>query len=235
MVPRIPQQDRIDDSELTPPYWRYFARLIRPFPDFDLFFARGLRERAVEKLRLAPGDRVMDLGCGPGASFPYLVEAVIESGLVVGVEISPEVVINARKRIQKHGWKNVHLITANALNLSFDEKFDAVLMMGAPDIYGSPAILKNLVRYLRLGARFAAFGAKLSRRPGAKRINPLFRSFVSKASFVSTPLLEFEPWGLLKEHSASFNVEECLFGLMFLAWGEMLVEEKPFSPALQRT
>ena len=76
---------RIDASIL-----RYLARLIRPFPDFDFFFVKHLRARAVEKLRLRPGDRVLDLGCGPGASFPYLHESVTESGVVVGVEISPE-------------------------------------------------------------------------------------------------------------------------------------------------
>jgi SAM-dependent methyltransferase len=215
--------EKIDDSHLTPPYWRYLARCIRPFPDFDLFFARNLRKRAVEKLRLVPGDRVLDVGCGAGASFRYLLGEVTELGLVVGVEISPEVVINAQKRIEKNGWKNVQVIAVSAQNLIVDEKFDALLMMGAPDIYGSPATLANLVRYLRPGARFAAFGAKLSRRFGVRGINPLFRSLFSKATFPSTPQLDFEPWLALKDRSVSFNVEERALGFMFLAWGEMTV------------
>jgi len=221
------RQEKIEPAELTPPYWRYLARLIRPFPDFDLFFVRHLRKRAVEKLRLAPGDRVLDAGCGPGGSFSNLQEAVAGAGLVVGVEISPEVVVNAQRRIQKHGWKNVHVVTANAENVSFDEKFDALLMMGAADIYASPAILANLVRYLRPGAHFAAFGAKFSRRIGAKLINPLFRFFVARASFASTPKVDFEPWRPLKDRSASFHIEEYFFGFMFLAWGELAPVEMP--------
>jgi|SRR5215470_263360 len=81
-------------QQVTPPYFRYLARLIRPFPDFDFSFIRPVRQKAVELLNLRHGDRVLDLGCGPGGSFPYLVAAVGPSGQVVGVEISPEVTIS---------------------------------------------------------------------------------------------------------------------------------------------
>jgi ubiquinone/menaquinone biosynthesis C-methylase UbiE len=92
----------LDNRELTPPYARYLVRLIRPFPNFDVFFMKPFRRKAVQLLQLNPGDRVLDGGCGPGGSFPYLVEAVGPSGEVVGVEISPEIAINARWRIEKN-------------------------------------------------------------------------------------------------------------------------------------
>jgi hypothetical protein len=37
------------DRELTPPYARYLVPLIRPFPNFDLFFVKSLRQRAVRR------------------------------------------------------------------------------------------------------------------------------------------------------------------------------------------
>ena len=88
-------------QERTPSYHR-LVRLARPFPDFDFFFIRALRQKAVRLLALRPGDRVLDLGCGLGGSFPNLVQAVGSSGEVVGVEISPEVVENARRR--REAW-----------------------------------------------------------------------------------------------------------------------------------
>jgi SAM-dependent methyltransferase len=205
--------------DLTPPYLRYLVKLIRPFPDFDFSFVKPLRQRAVQKLGLKPGNRVLDVGCGPGGSFPYLVDAVTESGQVIGVEISPEAVINAQQRVRKHGWTNVHVMTADALNVELEGRFDAVLMFGAPDIYASPKTLANLLPHLRNDARLVAFGAKLSERPWAKAINPAFRFLFSKATFVSTPPLEFEPWKPLEHHADSFAVEEHFFGWMFLAWG----------------
>jgi hypothetical protein len=86
------------NRELTPPYFRLVVRLIRPFPNFDLWFVKSIRRKAVELLHLNPGDRALDGGCGPGGSFPFLVNAVGPSGEVVGVEISPEVAINAFSR-----------------------------------------------------------------------------------------------------------------------------------------
>jgi SAM-dependent methyltransferase len=106
-------------SDLTPPYGR-LARLFRPFPDFDPFFIRPVRQKAVELLNLREGNRVLDVGCGPGGSFPYLVRAVGQSGQVVGVEISPEISINARRRIEKNGWRNVEVIEARCSGGSSD-------------------------------------------------------------------------------------------------------------------
>jgi len=52
-----------------------------------------------------------------GGSFPYLVEACGENGEVVGVEISPEVTTNTRRRISKNGWQNVKVIASSAQTL----------------------------------------------------------------------------------------------------------------------
>jgi hypothetical protein len=71
------------------------------FQILTFFFIKSLRQKAVQLLQLKPGNRVLAVGCGPGGSFPYLVDAVGPSGEVIGVEISPEVVINARRRIER--------------------------------------------------------------------------------------------------------------------------------------
>ena len=55
----------------TPKYFRYTARLIRPFPDIDFTFTKPIRKRAASLLRLTQGNRVLDVGCGPGGSFPF--------------------------------------------------------------------------------------------------------------------------------------------------------------------
>lgn len=68
--------------------FQLLTRLLRPFPDFDFGFIKPVRARAVSALRLHEGNRVSDLGCGPGGSLPFLRAAVGASGDVVGVEIS---------------------------------------------------------------------------------------------------------------------------------------------------
>ena len=73
---KVKELNKVDNRQLTPPYARYLVHLIRPFPNFDIFFIKPLRQKAVQHLQLKPGDRVLDVGCGPGGTFPYLVDAV---------------------------------------------------------------------------------------------------------------------------------------------------------------
>jgi ubiquinone/menaquinone biosynthesis C-methylase UbiE len=213
------QVSAVDNRESTPPYARYLAPLIRPFPNFDLFFIRSLRQEAVRLLQLKPGDRVLDAGCGPGGSFPYLLDAVGPSGEVIGVEISPEMVTSARKRIEKNRWRNVQTIESAAETAKLSGLFDGLLMLGAPDIYASPQALNNLLPHLSSHARIVAFGGKLSHRAFGKVLNPLFRSMFQKLSFASTPGLAYEPWSLLKNRVHELHIQEQFLGWMFLAYG----------------
>jgi ubiquinone/menaquinone biosynthesis C-methylase UbiE len=205
--------------ELTPPYFRFVVRLIRPFPNFDFWFAKSLRRRAVELLQLNPGNRVLDGGCGPGGCFPYLVDAVGSTGEVVGVEISPEVALNANNRIAAKKWTNVKVIVGNAETVDLTGSFDGMVFFGAPDCFASPRALDNLLPHLAPGGRVVIFGAKLSRRPGLRTLNSFFSKAFARATFASTPPLEYEPWTLLENSLGKFHVQEFRFGVFYLAWG----------------
>ena len=222
---KVKELDKLD-RELTPLYARYFVRLIRPFPNFDWSRIKPLRQRAVQLLQLKPGDRVLDAGCGPGGSFPYLVDAVGPSGEVVGVENSPEIAINARRRIEKNRWSNVRVIEADARTVELKGKFDGLLMFAAADIYASPQALDNLFPYLKDDARVVAFGAKLSPHRFGWILNAFFRLAFRKLSFPSTPMINPQPWQPLEKRVGQFNVEEHFFGWMFLAWGSINAEPK---------
>lgn len=205
----------------TPGYFRLLIRAIRPFPDFDFAFIKPLRAKAVSLLRLTPGARVLDLGCGPGGSFPFLRQAVGSAGTVVGVEISPEVAFNADRRIARHHWNNVHLVVAPAEIAMLEGPFDGALMFGAPDVYASRAALANVLPSLRSGARIVCFGAKTSRRRLGWLLNPLLRTMFPRISFATTPIPDDEPWRLLAANLDELQVEEYFFGWMFLAAGTL--------------
>src|SRR5713101_4846420 len=211
-------------KDLTPPYG-HLARLLRPFPDFDPSFIKPVRQKAVELLDLKVGDRVLDLGCGPGGSFPYLVRAVGQSGQVVGVEISPEISINARRRIEKNGWRNVQVIEATAQDVHLTGTFNGVLMFAAADVYASEEALENIFPYLKENARVVAFGAKLSTKGLGCILNPFLRMLFN-LSFSTTPRPDYEPWQILAKHVEKLDVEEYFFGLMFLCSGSVVTKKQ---------
>lgn len=211
---------RVEKSQLTPPYVRYLIHLIRPFPDFDFSFIKPLRQKAVELLHLKQGDRVLDMGCGPGGSFPYLVEAVGPSGEVIGGEISPEVTINARRRIERNKWGNVEVIEAAAQTIRLTGRFDGVLMFAAQDVFASQEALGNIFPHLRENARVVVFGAKTSSNRLGRILNPVLKMLFN-FSFSTTPRPDYEPWRMLAKYVEGLDVEEYFFGLMFLASGSV--------------
>jgi SAM-dependent methyltransferase len=211
-------------KDRTPPYG-YLAPLFRPFPDFDPFFIKPVRQKAVELLHLKAGGRVLDVGCGPGGSFPYLVHAVGQSGQVVGVEISPDISINAKGRIAKNGWRNVQVIEAAAQDVHLTGPFDGLLMFAAADVYASEEALENIFPHLRENARVAAFGAKLSSKGLGSILNPVLRMLFN-LSFSTTPRPDYEPWRILAKRVEKLDVEEYFFGLMFLCSGSVVTKKQ---------
>src|SRR5262245_50797711 len=205
-------------TDLTPPYG-YLACLFRSFPDIDPPFIGPVRQRAVELLKLQEGDRVLDMGCGLGGSFPYLVHAVGPTGQVVGVEISPVISINARKRVEENGWKNVEVIEADARTIHLTGQFDGLLLF-ATDVILLEDALENIFPHLKDGARVVLFGAKtLSNRLG-KIWNPVMRMLLN-FTFSTTPMPDNEPWRMVAKRIEKLDIEEYFFGLMFLASGSV--------------
>jgi SAM-dependent methyltransferase len=207
-------------QQSAPLYFRYTIGLLSRFPNFDQPFIGALRRKAVDLLQLSEGVRVLDVGCGTGASFPHLLSAVGKSGAVVGVEISPDVAGLAQRRIERNRWANVSVVVGDARTVVLDGKFDGLLLFGAPDVYASPDGITNLRPYLNDNARVVAFGSKLTKRRFGAGLNVVLRSLM-KLSFTSTPKLNDEPWTPLGAHFADVKVEEYMHGGFFLASGSL--------------
>jgi ubiquinone/menaquinone biosynthesis C-methylase UbiE len=63
----------------------------------------------LDAAQLRPGERVLDVGCGFGASTREAAERAAPSGRVVGVDISAAMLQPARHRIAAAGVDNVEL------------------------------------------------------------------------------------------------------------------------------
>lgn len=63
---------------------------------------RGAAKRVVERARVAPGERVLDVACGTGNA--ALLAAARGAREVVGVDFEPSLLAVAQLRAEEHGW-----------------------------------------------------------------------------------------------------------------------------------
>jgi ubiquinone/menaquinone biosynthesis C-methylase UbiE len=105
----------------------------------------------VERLRLAPGQRVLDLCCGAGASALPAARAVGPAGSVVAIDVAEPLLDAARARAERDGLRNVEFRVADARDTGLpDGSFDAVIcvfgVFFVPDMAGFVAEMWRQVR-----------------------------------------------------------------------------------------
>ncbi|GAP91680.1 putative S-adenosyl-methionine-sterol-C-methyltransferase [Rosellinia necatrix] len=112
-------------------------------------------ESIAREIGLAPGMRVLDLGCGRGRVAAHMTS--FSGARVTGINIDADQVAQAREYNTKMGFDNEFLVhDQNALPLPFaDESFDAFYEIQALSLCRDPAALfREIHRVLRPGARF---------------------------------------------------------------------------------
>ena len=110
-------------------------------------------EELLRKAGIAPGMRVIDVGCGAGDVALLLASLVGEHGSVVGVERSEESVRLARQRIEAAGLSNVTIHHADLAEFTLeDSSFDALVGRFVLLYFAGPAAtLERLTRFVRPG------------------------------------------------------------------------------------
>jgi len=184
--------------------------------DLELAAFEPIRRNAIARLNLAPGDAVIDVGCGTGLSFAHLQQAIGPSGHIIGIEQSPEMLAHACARVTQGGWANVTLLNASAEDAAIPITANAALFHFTHDILRNDAAIRNVMGRLKPGAHVVAVGLQWA-APWAWPTN----GFVWLAALRSVTCMEGldRPWSLLAEAVGKMEVSTTLFGAIYIASG----------------
>jgi SAM-dependent methyltransferase len=207
-----------DPAETSPtfeplPAYRHAATgydaLTKPFDSY--------RRGAVDLLRIRPGDVVLDVGCGTGRSFPWLVDRVGPTGTVVGVDPAEEMLSLARQRCTAHGWSNVVLIHSTVAQAALP-MVDHALFCAVHDVLQSAHAVDHVVEHVTEGGTVAAAGGKWASQWKVALnacVVALHRPYVRSFSGFG------RPWALLADRVPDLVVEEVALGAGYLASGSV--------------
>jgi cyclopropane-fatty-acyl-phospholipid synthase len=151
-----------------------------PRPDASLDEAQENKYRLVfEKLRLKPGDRLLDVGCGWGGMVRYAARRGVTA---IGVTLSSEQASWARRAIEAEGLQDLAEVRHGDYRDIRDARFDAVSSIGLLEHIG----VRNYELYFRfLQSRLRPGGLLLNHcitRP-ENRSRPSTHGFIDRYVF----------------------------------------------------
>ena len=153
---------------------------------YDLIFGPTLhpgRLQAIERMKIQPGERVLEVGVGTGINLSlYPREAS-----VTGIDFSSSMLEKARERAARKDAAPVRLLQMDAADLKFaDDSFDIVYAPFLISVVPDPVkVAQEMRRVCRPGGRIIFLNHFLSPNPVLSRVERLISPFTIHIGFKS--------------------------------------------------
>ena len=151
---------------------------------YDFIFGPTLhpgRVRAIQRMGIKPGDRVLEVGVGTGINLPLYPRECD----VTGVDLSAPMLEKAQKRVASKRLTNVQLFEMDAADLRFaDESFDIVYAPYLISVVPDPVrVAGEMRRVCRPGGRVILLNHFLSPNLFLSRVERLISPFTIHIGF----------------------------------------------------
>lgn len=174
-----------------------------------------MRKTLIDMVDLKPGMRVLDVACGAGANFPYIIEKIGATGTLVGTDYSQDMLDSAHKQfVEEKGWTNIQLVQSDAAEMQFDEPFDVVICtLGLAVIPRHERAMERAWEAVKPGGVFGIADLKESTRwytLPLRFISDVMDVFIIADSTRRT-------WQWLEEHGTDYQFCDLFHGYLFSA------------------
>lgn len=189
----------------------------------NLYYLIGFREAkyrklAVAALNLRTGDTIVELGCGTGLNFGYLLDAVGSNGRVIGVDLTDAMLQQARQRVAKNGWRNVSLIQSDATEYVLPPGVNGVLSTFALTLVPEfERVTKQVAQALAPAGRFVVLDFKQPKQWPLWIIK--LGVWITCPFGVSLDLAQRKPWETMRRVFSDLKMQECYGGFVYIATG----------------
>jgi len=172
-------------------------------------------------LALERGMVVLDIACGTGFNFPFLIEAIGDEGRIVAIDISVGMLRRAEEYAQENGWDNIEFIQGDVAQIPLPPVDAATAFWCMVSIAHYQEALRNIVSSLPVGGRISVLDFKLMDRFPGQLLNPIFEYLCR----LTQQDVRRRPWVFMKEILDRVEMREwkyggLLLGNVYLAWGE---------------
>ncbi len=174
------------------------------------------RKLAVKKLNLKKGDTVVEIGCGTGGNFLYLEEQVSGNGKIIGVDLTPAMLVEAESRVKENGWKNVELLQSGGESFEFPKNVDAIISTFALTMIPEyDRVICDGADALKQGGKWVVMDFRAPQN-WLKRFVPLLVTLV-KPYGGTIEMADRHPWESMGKYMSNVVVKGFWFGMAYIA------------------
>ena len=114
-------------------------------------------QRVVDEAKLQPGQRILDVGCGPGSLDRWLAHRTGGANAIVGVDVSPFLLREAAALVRSEGLEGtIEFRHGSGDSLPFpDQSFDVSMSFTVIQFVDADLMLQEMMRVTKPGGRIA--------------------------------------------------------------------------------
>lgn len=142
-------------------------------------FQPQLAARLIEAAAIRQDQSVLDVATGTGLVAIEAARRVGASGRVVGMDISPQMLAQARRKIDELGFRNIELRESDVCTADFPQQGSDLILCSAALVFMAdiPAVLRGWYRFLKPGG-YVGFDAPAANSTAAgSTLAPLAYSY----------------------------------------------------------